>query len=101
MEPLTVDLEPLRRSAGFRDILAYERICRIPPHKRFLAILIAVLLFAAAMLIGLWVLGRSDILAVAPILGVFVIGYTVLAAVGFVWYAVGLSRRVKVAAFAW
>lgn len=101
VEPLSVDLEPLRRSAGFRDILTYERICRMPPHRRFVVILIAVLLFAAAMLVGLWFLGRTDILAVAPILGVFVIGYTVLAAVGFVWYSVGLSRRVKIAAFAW
>ncbi len=101
MEPVTVDLEPLRRSAGLRDIRTYERICGIPPHRRFLVILVVVLLFAAAMLTGLWFLGRSDILTVAPILGVFVIGYTVLAAVGFVWWAVGLSRRVKVAAFAW
>lgn len=101
MEPVKVDLEPLRHAAGFGDILAYERICRTPPHRRFLVILIAVLLFAAAMLAGLWFLGRSDILAVAPILGVFVVGYTVLAAVSFVWYAVGLARRVKVAAFAW
>jgi hypothetical protein len=101
MEPVAVDLEPLRRSAGLRDILIYERICGIPPHRRFLVILVAVLLFAAAMLTGLWFLGRSDILTVAPVLGVFVIGYTVLAAVGFVWWAVGLSRRVKIAAFAW
>lgn len=101
VEPVAVDLDPLRRSAGLRDILHYERSCRLPPHRRFLVVLIAVLLFAAAMLTGLWFLGRSDILAVAPILGVFVIGYTVLAAVGFLWWAVGLSRRVKVAAFAW
>ena len=101
VEPLAVDLEPLRRSAGLRDILTYERNCGIPRHRRFLTILVAVLLFAAAMLIGLWFLGRSDILTVSPILGVFVIAYTVLAAVGFVWWAVGLSRRVKVAAFAW
>jgi hypothetical protein len=101
VEPVAVDLEPLRRSAGLRDILTYERICGIPPHRRFVVILASVLLFAAAMLTGLWFLGRSDILTVAPILGVFVIGYTVLAAVGFVWWAVGLSRRVKVAAFAW
>ncbi|WAA66584.1 hypothetical protein [Microbacterium oxydans] len=101
VEPVTVDLEPLRRSAGLRDILTYERICGMPPHRRFLVVLVAVLLFAAAMLAGLWFLGRGDILTVAPILGVFVIGYTLLAAVGFVWWAVGLSRRVKVAAFAW
>ncbi len=101
VEPVAVDLEPLRRSAGLRDILTYERICGIPPHRRFLVVLVAVLLFAAAMLTGLWFLGRGDILTVAPILGAFVIGYTVLAAVGFVWWAVGLSRRVKVAAFAW
>ncbi len=101
VEPVAVDLDPLRRSAGLRDILTYERICGMPPHRRFVVILVAVLLFAAAMLTGLWFLGRSDILAVAPILGVFVIGYTVLAAVGFLWWAVGLSRRVKIAAFAW
>lgn len=101
VEPVVVDLEPLRRSAGLRDIRTYERICAIPPHRRFLVVLVAVLLFAAAMLTGLWFLGRSDILAVAPILAVFVIGYTVLAALGFVWWAVGLSRRVKIAAFAW
>ncbi|GED40260.1 DUF3137 domain-containing protein [Microbacterium oxydans] len=101
MEPVAVDLEPLRRSAGLRDILTYERICGIPPHRRFLVILVAVLLFAVAMLTGLWFLGRGDILTVAPILGIFVIGYTVLAAVGFLWWAVGLSRRVKIAAFAW
>lgn len=101
VEPVTVDLEPLRRSAGLGDILTYERILRMPVHRRFLVILIAVLLFAAAMLAGLLFLGRSDILTVAPILGVFVVGYTVLAAVGFAWYAVGLGRRVKVAAFAW
>ena len=101
VEPVAVDLEPLRRSAGLRDIRTYERICGIPPHRRFLTILVAVLLFAGAMLFGLWFLGRSDILTVSPILGVFVIGYTVLAAVGFVWWAVGLSRRVKIAAFAW
>lgn len=101
VEPVAVDLEPLRRSAGLRDILTYERLIGLPPHRRFLVVLIAVLLFAAAMLIGLWFLGRSDILTVAPILGVFVIGYTVLAAFGFVWYAVSLSRRVKIAAFAW
>lgn len=101
VEPLVVDLEPLRRGAGLRDILAYERISGMPPHRRFLVVLVAVLLFAAAMLVGLWFLGRADILTVAPILGVFVIGYTVLAAVGFVWWAVGLSRRVKIAAFAW
>jgi hypothetical protein len=101
VEPVAVDLDPLRRSAGLRDILTYERICGMPPHRRFVVILVAVLLFAAAMLTGLWFLDRSDILAVAPILGVFVIGYTVLAAVGFLWWAVGLSRRVKIAAFAW
>jgi hypothetical protein len=101
VEPVAVDLEPLRRSAGLSDILSYERICGMPPHRRFVPILLAVLLFAAAMLVGLWWLGRSDILTVAPILGVFVIGYTVLAAVGFVWYAIGVSRRVKIAAFAW
>ena len=101
VEPVAVDLTPLRRSAGLRDILAYERALRMPPHRRFVCVLIAVLLFAAAMLAGLWFLGRSDILVIAPILGVFVIGYTVLAAVGFAWYAVGLSRRVKIAAFAW
>lgn len=101
VEPLTVDLEPLRRSAGFRDILAYERICRVPPHRRLAVVLLAVLLFAAAMLVGLGFLGRTDILAVAPILGVFVVGYTVLAAAGFIWFSVGLSRRVKIAAFAW
>lgn len=101
VEPVSVDLDPLRRGAGLGDILAYERICRTSLHRRFLFLLIAVLLFAAAMLVGLWFLGRSDILTVAPILGVFVIGYTVLAAVGFVWYAVGVSRRVKIAAFAW
>ncbi len=101
MEPVAVDLEPLRRSAGLRDILTYERICGIPPHRRFLVILMAVLLFAVAMLTGLWFLGRGDILTVAPILGIFVIGYTVLAAFGFLWWVVGLSRRVKIAAFAW
>jgi hypothetical protein len=101
VEPVAVDLDPLRRSAGFRDIVAYERACGTPPHRRFVVILVAVLLFAAAMLGGLWWLGRSDILAVSPILGVFVVGYTLLAAVGFVWYAVELSRRVKIAAFAW
>lgn len=101
MEPLTVDLEPLRRSPGFRDIVAYERLCRIPPYRRFVVILIAVLLFAAAMLVGLWFLGHSGVLAAAPILGAFVLGYTVLAAVGLYGYAVGLSRRVKVAAVAW
>lgn len=101
VEPVAVDLEPLRHGAGLRDILAYERICRMPVHRRFTVILVAVLLFAAAMLAALWFLGRSDILAIAPILGVFVVGYTVLGAVGFVWYAVGLSRRVKIAAFAW
>lgn len=101
MEPVAVDLEPLRRSAGLRDILTYERICGIPPHRRFLVILVAVLLFAVAMLTGLWFLGRGDILTVAPILGIFVIGYTVLAAFGFLWWAVGLSRRIKIAAFAW
>ena len=101
VEPVAVDLGPLRRSAGIRDILTYERICGIPQHRRFLPVLVAVLLFAAAMLFGLWFLGRTDILTVSPILGVFVIGYTVLAAVGFVWWAIGLSRRVKVAAFAW
>ncbi|MFK4759543.1 hypothetical protein ACI3KS_01265 [Microbacterium sp. ZW T5_45] len=98
---VSVDLDPLRRGAGLGDILAYERICRIPLHRRFLFLLIAVLLFAAAMLVGLWFLGRTDILAVAPVLGVVVVGYSVLAAVGFVWHAVGLSRRVKIASFAW
>lgn len=101
MEPLAVELEPLRRGAGIRDIAAYERACRIPPHRRFVVILVGVLLFAAAMLAGLWWLGRADILAVAPVLGFFVVGYTVLAAVGFVWFAIGLSRRVALAAFAW
>lgn len=101
MEPVDVDLDPLRRSAGYRDILAYERACGIPVHRRFLTVLIGVLLFAAAMLVALWWLGRSDILAVAPILGVFVLGYPLLAAIGFVWFAVELSRRAKVAAFAW
>ncbi|MFJ4223861.1 hypothetical protein [Microbacterium sp. NPDC089695] len=99
--PVEVDLAPLRRSAGLRDITAYERICRVPPHRRFVVVLTAVLLFAAAMLVGLWFLGRADILQVAPILGVFVIGYTIIAAGGFVWFAVSLGRRVKIAAFAW
>lgn len=101
VESVAVDLAPLRRSAGFRDILTYERICRMPAHRRFVPIMCAVLLFAAAMLLALWYLGRSDILAVAPILAVIVIGYPVLAAAGFAWYAIGLSRRVKIAAFAW
>jgi len=101
VEPVAVDLDPLRRSAGLSDVLAYERIVRMPVHRRFLVVLVAVLLFAAGMLAALWFLGRSDILAVAPILGVFVVGYTVLAAVGFAWYAVGLGRRVKIASFAW
>ncbi|WP_341976231.1 hypothetical protein [Microbacterium sp. LWO13-1.2] len=101
VEPVAVDLDPLRRSAGFRDILAYERICGTPLYRRFVVILIAVLLFAAAMLAGLWWLGRNDVLAVAPVLGAFVVVYPLLAAVGFIWYAIDLSRRVKVAAFAW
>jgi hypothetical protein len=101
VDAVSVDLDPLRRGAGLRDILTYERICRAPLHRRFVVVLAAVLLFAVAMLAALWFLGRSDILAVAPILGVFVIGYTVLAAAGFAWYAVTLGRRVKIAAFAW
>ncbi|WP_449407435.1 hypothetical protein [Microbacterium maritypicum] len=101
VEPVAVDLAPLRRSAGVREIISYERVCGVPLHRRFVTVLVAVLLFAAAMLAGLWFLGRSDILQVAPILGVFVIGYTLIAAFGFAWYAVGLSRRVKIAAFAW
>ncbi|MFK4788387.1 hypothetical protein [Microbacterium sp. ZW T5_56] len=101
MEPVSVDLGALRRSAGLRDILTYERICRTPLYRRFLVLLVAVLLFAAAMLVGLWWLLSSDFLTVAPILGLFVIGYTVLAALSFVWHAVLLGRRVKIAAFAW
>lgn len=101
VEAVAVDLDPLRRSAGIRDIIAYERIVCTPPYRRFVFLLIVVLLFAAAMLGALWWLGRSDILTVVPILGIFVVGYTLLAAVGFVWYAVGLSRRVKIATFAW
>jgi hypothetical protein len=101
VEPVSVDLEPLRHSAGLRHILAYERICRTPLHRRFLVLLVAVLLFAAAMLVALWWLVRSDFLAAAPILGLFVIGYTVLAALSFSWHCVLLARRVKIAAFAW
>lgn len=101
VDAVAVDLAPLQRSAGIRDIVAYERITKTPLHRRFVFLLVVVLLFAAAMLAGLWFLGRTDILAVAPILAVFVIGYTLLAGVGFVWFAVGLSRRVKIAAFAW
>lgn len=101
VEPVAVDLGPLRRSAGLGDILAFERICRIPLHRRFLVVLTAVLLFAAAMLTGLWLLGRTDILGAAPIIGVIAVAYTVLAALGFAWYAVTMGRRVTIAAFAW
>ena len=54
VEPVAVDLDPLRRSAGLSDILAYERIVRMPVHRRFLVVLVAVLLFAAGMLAALW-----------------------------------------------
>ncbi|WP_402844951.1 hypothetical protein [Microbacterium sp. GXS0129] len=101
MAPVSVDLEPLRHGAGLRDILTYERICRTPLYRRFLVLLVTVLLFAAAMLVALWWLVRSEFLMVAPILGLFVIGYTVLAALSFVWHTVLLARRVKIAAFAW
>ncbi len=101
MEPVKVDLAPLRRSPGFRDILVYERICGIPPYRRFLTVLVGVLLLAAGLLAVLWWLLQGELLTIAPILGVFVVAYTLLAAFSFVWFAAGLARRVKIAAFAW
>ncbi|MFT4028515.1 MAG: hypothetical protein QM675_01445 [Protaetiibacter sp.] len=101
MDPVAVELGPLRHAAGIRELLWYERACGIPLHRRFLVVLVAVSVFAVALAAALWWLAGAGILAAAPVLGVFAAAYGLLAAVGFVWFAVGLARRAKIAAFAW
>lgn len=101
MDALRVDLEPLRACTGIGALLRYERRAGIPLHRRFLVALIGVLLLTAGMVVALWLLDRAGILAQAPILAVFAIAYGVLGAVGFVWFAVALSRRARIADFAW
>ncbi|KRC62443.1 hypothetical protein ASE14_00980 [Agromyces sp. Root81] len=63
--------------------------------------LLLVVAFAAAMGAVTWWLNAIGILSAAPVVGIFAVVYAVLAAVSFVWFAVDLSRRAKLAAFAW
>ncbi|MGN7978379.1 hypothetical protein ACTJJ4_12460 [Microbacterium sp. 22195] len=100
-QPLQVELGPLRERMGIGDLLRYERLAGIPLHRRFFVALTGVLLLAIAMLVALVWLDGTGILARVPLLGVFPVGYAVLAAVGFVWYAVDLTRRARLALFAW
>lgn len=100
-EPIRVDLSPLRTSPGMRALLGYERAAGIPLRRRFVVVLTGVLLLTAAIVVALWWLGSTGMLARVPLLGVFGVFYGVLGAIGFVWYAVGLSRRARLAMFAW
>ncbi len=101
MDAVSVDLSPLRRSVGLGSIRDYERICAVPWYRRFLVVLIGVLLFAVAMGAALWWLTISGILGAAPVLGLFAAGYGMLAAFSFLWFAVTLARRTRIAIFAW
>lgn len=101
MDPLRVDLEPLRMRVGIGALVSYERMAGIPLYRRFFTVLTGVLLLTAAIVAALWWLDHSGILAQAPVLGVFGVGYGLLGAIGFVWFAAGLSRRAKLALFAW
>lgn len=100
-DPLRVDLSPLRSAPGIRTLLGYERAAGIPLHRRFLVVLAGVLLLTAAIVVGLWWLGRIGVLARVPLIAAFGVGYGLLGAAGFLWYAVALSRRTKLALFAW
>ncbi|MDR2320732.1 MAG: DUF2157 domain-containing protein [Microbacterium sp.] len=99
-DPIRVDLSALRTPPGMRTLLAYERAARIPLHRRFFAVLAGVLLLTAAIVAALWWLGSIGMLARVPLLAVFGVFYGVMGAAGFVWYAVGLSRRARLAMFA-
>ncbi|GAB3598194.1 hypothetical protein [Microbacterium tumbae] len=101
VDAVSVDLGALRRSPGLGDIRRYERICGIPWYRRFAVVLVGMLLFAVAMGVALWWLTDSGILSAAPVLGIFAAGYGLLAAFSFVWFAVALGRRAKIAIFAW
>ena len=101
VEPVAVDLAPLRRPTGVGDILGYERSCGLPWYRRFLVVLVGVLLFAGLMGAALWWMAGAGILTAAPVLGLFAAAYGVLAAASFVWFAIDLARRAKLAAFAW
>ncbi|MDA4894718.1 hypothetical protein PFZ55_48440 [Streptomyces sp. MS2A] len=100
-EPIRVDLSALERSPGLGAILRYERIAGIPLIRRFFVVLTGVLALTAAVVAAMWGLGRIGLLDRAPLIAVFAVFYGLLGAVGFVWFAVGLSRRAKLALFAW
>jgi len=99
VDPVAVDLDPLRRRVGLDSILAHERACGIPWYRRFVTVLVAVLGFAALMGAALgWSVEAGG---PASVVGVFAAAYGVLAAAGFVTYVLGLARRAKLSAFAW
>lgn len=101
VDPVRVDLGPLHRPVGIRDLLRYEQLAGIPLVRRFFVVLAGVALFAVGLGAATWALGVAGILTAAPILGIVAAAYGLLAAVGFVWFAVGLARRAKIAAVAW
>ena len=99
--PIRVDLSPLRSSPGVSALLAYERLAGIPLRRRFFVVLAAVLLLTAAIVAAMWWLADHGVLARVPLLAVMGVCYGLLGGVGFIWYAVGLTRRTKLAMFAW
>lgn len=100
-EPLRIELAPLRSTPGIGALLGYERAAGIPLQRRFFTVLAGVLLLTAAIVVALWWLGRIGMLERVPLLAGFGVFYGLLGAAGFLWYAVALSRRAKLALFAW
>ncbi|MGW9112334.1 hypothetical protein [Microbacterium sp. NPDC055683] len=101
MDAVAVDLDPLRRPAGLRDIGAYERLCGIPWYRRLAAVATGMAAATVAVAAGVWAASVSGLLAQAPVIAVVVVGYAALGAWAFIWWATELGRRVKLASFAW
>ncbi|CAL4859041.1 hypothetical protein [Microbacterium sp. MM2322] len=101
MEPVGVDLEPLRHTRRLGDVLQYERLAGIPWYRRFLMVLLWLLLLALGVAAGILLLANAGAADVAQVLGLIAGAYGILGAASFVWFAVDLARRATLASFAW
>lgn len=100
VDAIAVDLDPLRRPAGLRDIGAYERLCGIPWYRRLAAVATGMAAATVAVGAGVWAASVSGLLTQAPVIAVVVVGYAALGAWAFIWWTTELGRRVKLASFA-
>ncbi|MFT4235734.1 MAG: hypothetical protein QM607_12145 [Microbacterium sp.] len=100
-DAIQVDLEPLRHVPGLRRVRLYERLAEIPLRRRLGTVLLGLLVLDGGLIAATWWLAQAGILQQAPILAVFSIAYAVFAVVLFGWHVGQVSRRVKLAFFAW